>query len=120
MAFKSREVMEAGFGELSTPHPAGSPRLKEMSNGEFRAFVHENRYELLLMDPWGPKKIIDFGMASGVDAALSEFLINLNEARFGDFTATVGYSVQAFVPPLSGHARANSLEFDEDPFGLDN
>ena len=120
MAFKSREIMELGFGDLSTPHPPGSPRLKEMSNGEFRAFVHEHRHELLLIDPWAPKKIIDFAMAGGVDAALSNFVTNLQEARFGDFTATIGYNVQAFVPPRSGLASENSLEFDENPFGLDD
>jgi hypothetical protein len=90
-----------------------------MTNGEFRAFVQEHRYELLLIDPWGPKKVVDFGMAGGVDAALSEFLTNLKEARFGDFTATIGYSVQAFVPPRSGLVSENSLAFDYDPFGPD-
>jgi len=119
MAFKSRDVMEAGFGTLSAPHPQGSPRPKEMTNGEFRAFVQQHRYELLLIDPWGPKKVVDFGTAGGVDAALSEFLTNLKEARFEDFTATIGYSVQAFVPPRSGLVSENSLEFDYDPFGPD-
>jgi len=118
MAFKSRDIMEAGFGAVgesfSVPPSANPPALKEMSDGEFRAFAYRNRREILLIDPWGPRKIIDFAMAGGVDSAMSELLLNLKEARFGDFAEIVGYSVQAFVPPRGGTARGTRLNSVEE------
>jgi hypothetical protein len=117
MAFKTKEIMEAGFGAVSASpaasHSAHPPVLREMSNMEFRAFAYQNRRNILLIDPWGPRKIIDFSIAGGVDAAMSDLLLNLKEARFGDFTERVGYIVQAFIPPRGGTARGtgvNSLE----------
>ena len=102
MAFKSRETMEAGFGPVSSPASADMGTLREMQNGEFQSFVSRNVNEMVLIDPWGPNKVIDFSSAGGIDSAADAIHHNLREASFGDFTATIGFSVKPFVPPLSG------------------
>jgi hypothetical protein len=102
LAFKTIETMEEGFGPITSDASADVTTLKQMQNGEFRRFVMQHKDELILIDAWGPNKVIDFSGAGGVDAAIQAFEENLREASFGDMTATVGFSVKPFVPPLSG------------------
>jgi len=77
-------------------------------------FCYQNRRDILLIDPWCPRKIIDFAIAGVADAAMSALLLNLKQARFGDFTERVGYSVQAFVQPRGGTTRGTRVDSLED------
>ena len=109
LAFKSAETMEEAFGPVLSQASSDLSTLKEMQNGDFRSFVGTHKDQLILIDAWGPNKVIDFGGRGGVDAAVQAFEDNLREASFGDVTATIGFSVAPFVPPLSG-TRARHLK----------
>jgi hypothetical protein len=102
LAFKSAETMEEGFGPITSLASADVTTLKQMQNGDFRSFVAQHKDQLILIDAWGPNKVIDFAGAGGLDAAIQALEDNLREASFGDMSATIGFSVKPFVPPLSG------------------
>jgi hypothetical protein len=113
MVFDSVQTMKAGFGDVLSAESKRESPLRVLDRDEFRQFVTSHRNHILMIDPWGPEKIVDFGAYDNADIGLTDMMENLYAAGFGrnehsdatgERNVDVPYRVRALEPALSGLA----------------
>ncbi len=81
------------WGDLTQDGTALAAPLPKHARAAFAQYLFTHRNELFIVDTWGSRQLIDLKAAASPQEALSEILVNLQEAGFGrglshDFTVT--------------------------------
>ena len=109
------------FGRIDETDPVRQRARPRLERAEFLAFVHENRNRVLLIDPWGLEKIVDFSAMKSAETSGQAIDVNLRAAGFGEGLSD-HYRVSALLPELprsgselEGGARSPSASLPNSP-----
>ncbi|MCY0385693.1 hypothetical protein OVY01_00240 [Robbsia sp. Bb-Pol-6] len=87
------------FGRIEETDPERQRLRPRLTRTEFLAFTYAHRNKVLLIDPWGLEKVIDFSAMESARAGSEAVDLNLRAAGFGE-GLNDHYRVAALLPEL--------------------
>ncbi|MGI4983394.1 MAG: hypothetical protein ACRYGL_08705 [Janthinobacterium lividum] len=97
--FADNPAVLSRLGRLEETDLVRQQARPRLNRAEFLAFVHANRNRVLLIDPWGLEKIVDFSAMTSAEDCGRAIDVNLHAAGFGE-GLNDHYRVAALLPEL--------------------